>query len=66
MMSSKFLESETLDSKIFAGRVLTLLGEILSHQNSLRIYLEDAFHVPKEYQREDRDTDYEEDEESDE
>lgn len=62
-MNQKFLESDEVDSKIFQGRVLSLLGEILQHQNSLRIYLEDAFHVPKESQRQDRDTDYTESEE---
>lgn len=61
-MSRKFLESDVVDSKIFEGRVLTLLGEILRNQNSLRVYLEDAFHVPEEYQRKGKDTDYEESE----
>lgn len=61
-MTSKILESDEVDSKVFRGRVLTLLGDILTNQNSLRIYLEDAFHVPEEYQRQTRDT-FEDDEE---
>lgn len=62
-MTRNFLESDEVDSKKFQGRVLTLLGEILSNQNSLRIYLEDAFHVPEEYQRQAGDSFQEPDEE---
>lgn len=50
-MSSKFLESDEIDSKIFAGRCLTLLGEILKRLSNIEEYLEDTFHVPQEYQR---------------
>lgn len=54
-MTQKFLESDKVDSKIFQGRVLSLLGEILQNQNSMRIYLEDAFHVPGTNRRYDSD-----------
>lgn len=50
-MTSKLLESDGNWTREFAGRVLTMLGEILRNQNSMRIYLEDAFHVPGQFRR---------------
>lgn len=51
-MTGKFLESESLDSKIFAGRVLSLLGDVLAEVRRTQSFLEERFHVPSEYPRE--------------
>lgn len=48
-MSSKFLESDVVDSKIFAGRVLTLLGELVTEVRATQRFLEEKFFVPSEY-----------------
>lgn len=44
-MSRKFLESDEVDSKIFYGRVLTLLGEILRALDNQSKFLESQFYM---------------------
>lgn len=50
-MTSKFLESDEVDSKIFAGRVLTLLGEILSEIHNQHRKLEEMSYFPSDGER---------------
>lgn len=45
-MPRNILESDEVDSKIFAGRVLTMLGEIMQEQKYFRKTLEDALYLP--------------------
>lgn len=47
-MPRNILESDEIDSKIFAGRVLSLLGEIIQEQQNQRRFLEEKFFFPTE------------------
>lgn len=45
-MTRNILESDEVDSKIFAGRVMTLLGDIIEEQKYFRKLLEDSLYLP--------------------
>lgn len=47
-MTSKFLESDLLDSKIFAGRVLTMLGDLDAKLNGIADFLEERMFFPRD------------------
>lgn len=45
-MTRNILESDEVDSKIFAGRVITLLGEIIENQKRFQRTLDEALYLP--------------------
>lgn len=45
-MTRNILESDEVDSKIFAGRVITLLGEIIAKQDAFQKALDEALYLP--------------------